>query len=111
MALSVLDDHGDGTAELQFTPRHNEAGSYPLRVAAFDEAGGVTVKDVTLIIEDTQPEGDADCDGKIGVDDIAAMISALFTPNARQLCVSADADDDGQVKVNDLLALILKLRP
>jgi hypothetical protein len=109
LANSVLNDHGDGTAELEFKPRHNEAGQYPLRVAAFDDAGGVAVQDITLIIADTQPAGDANCDGSLGTDDIAAMIAALFDSNATAKCISTDTNDDGRVAVNDLVALLIKL--
>jgi len=109
LAHSVFTDHGDGTADLSFRPDYTDAGTYPLRIAAFDEAGGVDVKDVTLVIEDTEPEGDANCDGSLGLDDVQAMISALFNFNARAQCITSDANVDGQVTVGDLVALLRKL--
>ncbi len=109
LAHSVFTDHGDGTADLSFKPDYTDAGTYPLRIAAFDEAGGVDVKDVTLVIEDTEPEGDANCDGSLGLDDVQAMISALFNSNARAQCITRDTNVDGQVTVGDLVALLRKL--
>jgi Tol biopolymer transport system component len=109
LARSELLDRGDGTADLVFTPRQNEAGQYPLRVAVFDEAGNFDVRDVTLVIEDTQPEGDADCDGRLTRKDIEALIGALFDPQWRSRCITADTNDDGRVVVNDLIGLILRL--
>lgn len=109
LANSELIDHGDGTAELLFTPRYTEAGRYPLRVAAFDEAGGVDVVSVELVILDTQLEGDANCDGKIDRQDISAMVHALFDPTVPSRCATSDNDGDGRVSVNDLVALLLNL--
>jgi hypothetical protein len=69
----------------------------------------VDVRDITLVIQDTQPEGDANCDGIVGVDDIRAMVDALFDAKSRAQCVTVDTNADGQVAVNDLVALIKKL--
>jgi Tol biopolymer transport system component len=110
LANSELRDYADGTAELLFTPRHTESGTYPLRVAALDEAGGVDAKDVTLIIQDTQPEGDANCDGAIGPDDVPVLVDALFDPVAITQCVTVDGNDDQRVTAADLPALMGKLR-
>lgn len=110
LARSELHDRLNGTAELLFTPRHNEAGTYALRIAAFDEGGEVTVKDVTLIIEDTQPTGDANCDGQVTSHDIDALIHALFR-DALTRCVTADANDDGRLTVSDLSSLLQILSP
>ena len=106
LASSELVDHGDGTAEVAFTPRYTDAGEYPLRLAAFDDEGGVDVADVTLIIDDTQKEGDANCDGTIGADDVDALIHALFDPGQVATCPTSDADGDGSVRANDLMGLI-----
>lgn len=51
----VLDDHGDGSADLQFTPARSDAGQYTLRIGAFDDRGGVTIRDLRLVI--TVPGG------------------------------------------------------
>lgn len=48
---SDLDDHGDGTAQLSLTPQNNQSGRYRLHVAAFDDAGAVTLKTIPLIVE------------------------------------------------------------
>lgn len=111
VANYALVDLGNGNARAQFTPRHNEAGSYLLRAAAFNETGGVDVKEVTLVIEDTQPEGDANCDGTLGREDVDALIGAIFDPQWRTKCLTADTNDDGRVSADDLLALIKKLAP
>lgn len=50
LARYKLEDHGDGTAEIQFSPSADEVGQYTIRVAAFDEHGGGTVKDIGLRI-------------------------------------------------------------
>lgn len=109
LAASELRDHGDGTAELLLTPRFDEAGTYPLRIAAFDEGGDLQVQDVTLIIEDTYLEGDANCDGRITDVDIAALVRALFEPDVPSACVTADANDDHRISVADLVGLLHKL--
>ncbi|MBI4517250.1 MAG: S8 family serine peptidase [Deltaproteobacteria bacterium] len=109
LAASELIDHGDGTAELALTPRHNETGCYLVRIAVFDEAGEVDVRNIELIIDDAQPEGDANCDGRLRPDDIHALIHALFDPEARAHCVTADTNDDGLVRVNDLTGLLQKI--
>jgi hypothetical protein len=93
----------------EFSPRANDAGRYPLRVAAFDEAGGVAVRDTLLVIEDTQIEGDANCDGVLDERDMEALIDALFEPAKEERCVAADANDDGRVLASDLSALVMKL--
>jgi len=109
LAGSVLTDHGDGTAELAFTPRFDEAGTYQLRVAAFDEEGGVSSRDITLVIEDTQPEGDANCDRHLDFADIEALVAHLFDSGAQNQCVTADTNDDGRIDASDLAGLLLKL--
>jgi subtilisin family serine protease/Tol biopolymer transport system component len=106
---SDFSDFGTGTAQLSLTFRHDQAGEYILRVAAFDDAGAFDTKDVRLVVEDTQPEGDANCDGTLGADDVTALIDALFEPMPLDRCVSADTSDDGRLAVNDLTALMIKL--
>jgi subtilisin family serine protease len=109
LANSQLIDHGDGTADLWFTPQPNETGQYPLRIAVFDEVGGVDIKDVTLIIEDSHPLGDANCDGRLDSQDIAAAVTALFDGTALVRCISADSDGDGTVRANDLVVILREL--
>ena len=46
----VLTDHGDGTADLAVTPQLQDAGTYTLRIAAFNEAGGVAEQDLQLAV-------------------------------------------------------------
>jgi subtilisin family serine protease len=51
----VLSDHADGTADIAFTPRLSDAGTYTLRIAAFNEAGGVAERDIQLVIPSPTP--------------------------------------------------------
>lgn len=109
LARSYLTENGDGSATLEFHPRFNEAGTYPLRIAAFDGVGGIDVVDTTLVIEDTQPEGDADCDGKLTTDDVGVLVHALFNATYAATCPTTDTNADGRVLANDVTALIVKL--
>jgi subtilisin family serine protease/Tol biopolymer transport system component len=47
----VLNDHGDGTADMTLTPGAGDAGTYTVRVAVFNEVGGVAEQDVPLVVE------------------------------------------------------------
>lgn len=105
LALSELIDNGDGTAELAFSPRFFEAGSYPLRLAVFDHEGGVDTKDLTLVIDDTLKEGDADCDGAITAQDVDSLVHALFNEEQSE-CPTSDADADGFHRANDITTLL-----
>jgi subtilisin family serine protease len=109
LTRTVLDDRGDGTATFEVTPRFDEAGIYRLRVAAFDEAGGVDVALLLLTIEDRDPEGDANCDHILSAEDVGALLSGLFDDEAMKRCATADTNTDGRVTVADLTTLILKL--
>ena len=106
---SVFTDGGDGTARLELLPSTRDTGEYTLRVAVFDEVGGVDVKDMQLVVVDAQPRGDADCDGRLTQDDIRALIDGLFDADVLSRCVAADTDGDGHLRVNDLVGLLLKL--
>jgi hypothetical protein len=104
-ASSVFADHGDGTARLELSPAHNDAGTYALRIGVFDEGGQVTVRQIPITVEDTIPEGDANCDGIIDPEDVGVLVGALFRRGARSECITVDANDDGRVSVADLGAL------
>lgn len=106
LAKSELIDHGDGTAELVFTPGYREAGEYPLRLAVFDEQGDVDVVESRLVVEDCLHEGDANCDGQISEEDLSAIVSELFRGRSSPKCVTVDANGDGQVTAADLVWLL-----
>lgn len=50
-----LEDAGDGTAVVSLQPLIGDAGDYTLRVAAFDDAGGVALADIALQIDIPTP--------------------------------------------------------
>lgn len=54
-ADSVVNDHGDGTAELTLSPLSKELGQYVVRVAVFNEAGGVAEQDVQVVVSAPAP--------------------------------------------------------
>jgi subtilisin family serine protease/Tol biopolymer transport system component len=51
----VLSDHGDGTADLTLSPTLTDVGQYTVRVAAFNEAGGLAEQDVQVVIPGPTP--------------------------------------------------------
>lgn len=105
---TVLTDAGNGSAHLDMTPRYNQAGIYALRVAAFDREGGVTARNVTVTIRDTLLEGDADCSGDRGQEDVDMLIRLLFQP-APPECALADANDDGRIGSADMTSLLRRI--
>ena len=56
----------------------------------------------------TQP-GDANCDGRIDVDDVKATVTALFDPTARVSC-DADCNGDDAVSAPDITCVVEQLR-
>ena len=109
LARSFLNDRGDGTASLEFTPRFDDAGAYPLRVAAFDDAGGVKVASLLLIVDDAEAEGDANCDEQLSLEDVDALIAALYEPEILTRCPTSDTNADGRLTAADLGGLTEKL--
>ena len=67
--------------------------------------GGVGVaafyKKLTVIV--TRPFGDVNCDGKVTISDVTALINLLLSGTATADC---DLDGDGQVTISDVTALI-----
>lgn len=109
LARSALFPRSRQTADLEFTPRFDEAGTYRLRVAAFDGAGGVDVRDIQLKIEDREPEGDANCDEVIDPTDLPALIAKLFGEKVTAMCETADVNVDGGLSAADIPGLLLAL--
>ena len=108
-ASATLSDRGDGTAELSFSPRYNEAGNYTVIVAVFDEAGGIAERSLAVTVEDDLIEGDADCDGRLDATDRESLVHVLFDPFRQFDCPLADANDDGETNAADFVALAVKL--
>jgi subtilisin family serine protease len=46
-----LTDHGDGTAEIAFTPKAGDEGKYRIQVAAFDDRGAVSTQIIRMVIQ------------------------------------------------------------
>lgn len=107
-ASAVFSDHGDGTADLTITPRVNDEGTYTLRVAAFDEAGGVTVQDVQLVVHAMVVEGDVNCDGRVDLADLRDVIPLLFG-DAPLMCNTADGNGDGRITAADIVMLLRRI--
>jgi len=49
--VPVMTDHGDGTADLALTAGTADIGIHTLRIAVFNEAGGVTEQDIDIVVE------------------------------------------------------------
>ena len=106
---SVFDDHGDGTAQLTLTPNANQIGSYRLHVAAFDEAGAVTLKVGSVVVAALHADGDGNCDGRIDSDDAEALFPAILDSQPLPPCIaSGDVNGDGRLSVADLIALLAR---
>ncbi len=54
-------------------------------------------------IESVIIPGDVNCDGKVAIDDVTALIDILLTGNAND--ASADVDSDGHINIADVTAL------
>jgi subtilisin family serine protease len=108
-AGATLTDHADGTAELAFSPRYNEAGKYTAVVAVFDEAGGIAEQSIAVTVEDNLIEGDADCNGRLDASDRESLVHVLFDPFLQFDCPLADGNDDGEINAADFVALAVKL--
>jgi hypothetical protein len=108
-AGAALDDHGDGTATLRWPTRVEQAGTYQVRVAVFDEGGGERVQDVTLEVRPRgAPPCAADCngDGEVAVAELLRGVRVLLEQEAVAQCAAADVDGDGSVTVEELLRAI-----
>jgi hypothetical protein len=97
------------TAQFRLAPRFGQAGEYVLHVAVFDQGGGFSARAVPLLIEETDAQGDANCNGRHDDSDLTALISALFDDEALTLCEYSDANGDGAVTAADLPMLLLKV--
>lgn len=84
-------DHHDGTATLRWTPRPEDAGTWILRVAAYDEGGGQTLRDVTITVGGTT--GPAATPSPTDVPPPASPIPPC----------TGDCNRDGQVAINELI--------
>ncbi|MDX2165759.1 MAG: hypothetical protein SF182_01795 [Deltaproteobacteria bacterium] len=103
---SVLDDHGNGIAQLTMTPDSDLVGTYHLLVAAFDDAGAVTARVTELTVEPVHDAGDGNCDGRVSADDVSALLPVLLNLAGLPDCIeSADINGDSALTIADLVAL------
>jgi hypothetical protein len=90
---SVITDHHDGTATFEWPTRPEHAGTYVLRVAAFDEGGGEMFQDLTITVA-----------GRAVTETPSPSATAPpASPTAVATTCSGDCDGDGAVTVGELI--------
>jgi hypothetical protein len=90
---SVITDHHDGTATFEWPTRPEHAGTYVLRVAAFDEGGGEMFQDLTITVA-----------GRAVTETPSPSATAPpASPTALATTCPGDCDRDGQVTVGELI--------
>jgi hypothetical protein len=101
---SEITDHRDGTATFRWPTRPEDAGTYLLRVAAFDEGGGEVFRDVEItIVPRSACTCDCNEDGAVTLDEVVTGIRIALGQVDATACESADADGDGTVGIDELL--------
>jgi hypothetical protein len=90
---SQIEDHRDGTATLTWPTKPQDLGSYPMRVAAFDEGGGETLQDFTIAV----------CSKVVNDGTLSGVLDALFDPTAPIACHDADLNRDGAISAADVV--------
>ena len=84
-----MTDHRDGTATLRWTPRPEDAGTWVVRVAAYDEGGGQALQDVTITVAGSNLPGTG-----------SPTATAVASPVP--VC-TGDCNRDGRVDVSELV--------
>ncbi len=105
VAASVVTDHGDGSLDLEFTPQETDVGLYPLRIAAFDDEGGVAVEDVKLVISGTCV-GDCNTDSHVTIDELVTGVAIAIGDLPASRCLSLDADGSGRVRFDEVVRAV-----
>ncbi len=93
------------SAALHTTASFSQPGTYLLRLSASDTELSASA-DVTVTVNAAMPDalqGDANCDGRLSVADVVALVS-LIPDNAP--CGLADANGDGSVGTDDIDVVI-----
>ena len=90
---STIEDHHDGTAAFTWPTRPEDTGSYPLRVAAFDEGGGETVQDIALAV----------CSRIVTDGTLPGLLDSLFESEPPAVCRDADFNQDGAISAADVV--------
>jgi hypothetical protein len=90
---STIEDHHDGTATFSWPTKLEQAGLYPMRLAAFDEGGGEVFQDVIIPV----------CSRLVHDGDSPGVVAALFQTEPPAPCRDADVNHDAVVTAADLV--------
>jgi Tol biopolymer transport system component len=92
---SKIEDHRDGTAALTWPTKPQNIGTYPMRVAAFDEGGGETLEDFTITV----------CSNVVNDAGLPGVVAAIFEsePNPPAACHDAELNGDGAITAADVV--------
>ena len=90
---SQIEDHRDGTATLTWATKPQNVGTYPMRVAAFDEGGGEAVEDLTITV----------CSKIVNDGSLGGVLHALFDSTVPIACRAADLNSDGAISAADVV--------
>jgi hypothetical protein len=93
---SQIEDHRNGTATLTWATKSQDIGTYPMRVAAFDEGGGETLQDFTITV----------CSKIVNDGDLSGVLEALFDAATPPACHAADLNNDGAVSAADAVKAV-----
>ncbi len=100
---STITDHHDGTATFRWPTKPEQVGTYPLRVAAFDEGGGEVYHDVTIAVTATAScTGDCNGDGQVTIDEILTGVSMALGSLGPTACPAYA----GPVSVDQILTAV-----
>ena len=119
---SVVVDNHDGTGSFEWATRLEDAGEYEFRVGAFDEGGGVVLRDFTISVlpsaaptptlaDPAQPGGgdaaccggDCDSDGLVTVAELIGMVRMSLAGTADDTCRCRGIGDTQPIGVADIL--------
>ena len=90
---SKIEDHRNGTATLTWPTKPQDIGTYPMRVAAFDEGGGETLEDFTIAV----------CSKVVNDGSLSGVLDALFDSAVPIACRAADLNSDGAISAADVV--------
>ena len=99
---SKVEQDGSGTATLTMSPGSGDAGDYRLRVAVFDDEGGVAIEDTDLAVISSCP---SDCNGdeEVSIDEVISAVSIGLEIQPLSHCEAADTSENGEVSIDEVL--------
>ncbi len=99
---SKVEQDGSGTATLTMSPGSGDAGDYRLRVAVFDDEGGVAIEDTDLAVISSCP---SDCNGdeEVSIDEVISAVSIGLEIQPLSHCEAADTSQNGEVSIDEVL--------